>query len=164
MNMEIPWNSVEEIQKKTQSGVIQWHWPIIMLLSRTVLFFVFGFLILLILSLFKISQPNSEVTRWWTYQVIGTNILCFFLLQWLASKESMKFSDLIGMDKGLFKKDILLVLALLIPSGVIGYFSVYFAGVWLYGDTPPTFMFQSLPIWAAVFSVIERALSRAKSL
>ena len=81
MLMEISWNSVEEIQKKKQSGVIQWHWPIIMLFSRTFLFFAFGFIILLILELFKIDQPNLEVTRWWTYQVIGTNILCFFLLR-----------------------------------------------------------------------------------
>ena len=65
------------------------------------------------------------------------------------------------MDKGLFKKDMLLVLALLIPSGVIGYFSSYFATVWLYVDTPPTFMFQSLPIWAAVFSVIFFPLTNA---
>ena len=159
--MEIQWNSVEEIQKKTHSGMIHWLWPVIMLLSRTILFLVFGFLISIILGFFKINEPLSDVTRWWTYQVICTNILCFFLLSWLSSKENMKFLDLIGFNQKLVKRDMLLVLALLIPSGIIGYFGVHLAGVWLYGNTPPTFMFQSLPIWAAVFSVIIFPLTNA---
>ena len=159
--MEISWNSVEEIQKKAQSGVIQWHWPVTMLFLRTFLFFVFGFLILFVLNLSKISGPNLELTRWWTYQVISANVVCFFLLSWLATKENMKFSDLIGLEKGLFKKDMLLVLALLIPSGIIGYLPVYLAGVWLYGNTTPAFMFQSLPMWAAIFSVIFFPLTNA---
>ena len=159
--MEIQWNSVEEIQRKMQSGTIHWLWPVIMLLSRTFLFFVFGFVILLILDLFKTSQPTTEVTRWWTYQVISTNVVCFLVLIWLSSKESMRIFDLIGFERRLFKKDMLLVLALLIPSGIIGYFSVYLAGVLLYGNTPPTFMFQSLPIWAALFSVIAFPLTNA---
>ena len=161
MKMTITRNSAEEIQKKVRSGMLQWRWPIIMLFSRTLLFFILGFVILLILNSLKISPPNNQVTRWWTYQVMGTNILCFFLLRWLASRENMKFADLFGVDKRLLKKDMLLVLALLIPSGVIGYFSVYFAGVLLYGNTTPTFMFQSLPIWAAVFSVIFFPLTNA---
>lgn len=159
--MEIQWNSSEEIRKKTQSGVIRWFWPIAMLLSRTILFFAFGFAIQLILAVFNVDSPNVEVTRWWTYQVIGSNILCFLLLRWLAAKEGMRFRDLIGMEKRSSKKDVLLVVALLIPSGIIGYFSVYLAGVWLYGDTPPAFMFQTLPLWAAVLSVIVFPLTNA---
>ncbi len=159
--METSWNSVEEIQNKAKTGIIQWHWPIFMLFSRTILFFSFGLILLLLLNFLKINHPNSEVTRWWTYQVMGTNIVCFFLLRWRASKENMKFSDLIGMKKGSLKKDMLLVLALLIPSGGIGYFGVYLAGVWLYGSTPPAFMFQSLPLWAAIFSVIFFPLTNA---
>lgn len=141
--------------------MIRWRWPTLMLFSRTLLFFAFGFIILLILNLFKFGQPDSEVTRWWTYQVMGTNILCYFLLRWLASKEHMKFTDLWGIDKGLLKQDMLLVLALLIPSAAIGYFSVYLAGVWLYGSNTPTFMFQSLPVWPAVFSAIFFPLTNA---
>ncbi len=159
--MDISWNSVEEIQKKARSGVIQWPWPILMLFSRTFLFYGLGFLILLVLGFAKVDQPALEVTRWWTYQVMGANLLCFFILRWRTSKEAMKFSDLIGLEKGSLKKDILLILTLLIPSGAIGYLGVYLAGIWLYGNTPPAFMFQSLPIWAAVFSVIFFPLSNA---
>jgi hypothetical protein len=132
-----------------------------MLWARTLLFFLFGFVILFLLNWLKVSEPTSDVTRWWTYQVICANIACFLLLWWLAGREGMRFRDLIGLDKSLLKKDILLILILLIPSAVIGYFGVYFAGVWLYGDTPPGFMFQSLPIWAAVFSVIIFPLTNA---
>ncbi len=159
--MKLQLNSAEEIQNKTSMGIIKWRWPIFILFSRTFLFFVFGFIILLLLSLFKVGQAYSEVTRWWTYQVIGTNVLCFFILRWLASKENMKFPDLFGLDRGLIKKDMLLVLALLIPSGAVGYFSVYIAGILLYGNTPPAFMFQSLPLWAAIFSVIFFPLTNA---
>jgi hypothetical protein len=132
-----------------------------MLLFRTLSFFVFGFIILYLLDAFRIGETNNEVTRWWTYQVICTNILCFFLLRWLAAKESMRFRDLFGMDKRWLKRDVLLILALLVPSAIIGYFGVYFAGIWLYGDTPPDFMFQSLPIWAAIVGVVLFPLTNA---
>ncbi len=159
--MDIQRNSVEEIQKKTHSGMIHWPLPVIMLFARTVLLFVFGFLILLILGFFRINEPLGDLTRWWTYQVIGTNILCYLLLRWLASREDMRFLDLIGFDRRVAKRDMLLALALLIPSGTIGYFGVYLAGVWLYGNMPPAFMFQSLPTWAAVVSVILFPLTNA---
>ena len=67
MNMKPAWNSVEEIQKKIRSGMIRWRWPSLMLFSRTLLFFAFGFVILIILTVFKSGQPDSQVTRWWTY-------------------------------------------------------------------------------------------------
>ncbi len=154
-------DSAAEIREQTQSGAGRWAWPAGMLGFRTLAFFAFGFIFLLVLSLLKIEQPNREVTRWWTYQVIFTNIVCFFLLRWLVSKEGLRFVDLYGFDRRKLKEDLLWIAVLLVPSGLIGYFSVYFASAWFYGDQAPDFMFQSLPLWAAIVSVVVFPLTNA---
>jgi hypothetical protein len=87
--MKVQLNSVEEIRKRLPSGAIRWSWSIIMLWARTLLFFLFGFVILFLLNWLKVSEPTSDVTRWWTYQVICANIACSLL--WWLRKRWMRF-------------------------------------------------------------------------
>jgi len=137
------------------------YWPYIILMFRTISFYIIGFLFIGIFYFLNIEKPWQEITRWWTFQVIITNIICFFLLCYLQRKEGKRFIDLYRLNPEKWKKDILLIILLIIPSGIIGYYSVVIAGVLFYGNQPPEFMMQSLPIWAAIISLLLFPLSNA---
>ncbi len=136
-------------------------WPACLLFFRTISFYAVGLVLVLVISLLGHPHPWQEVTRWWTYQVIVTNGICFLVLAYLQRKAGERFSGLYRFTRAMMKRDILIILALIIPSGIIGYYSVVIAGQIFYGSNPPEFMMQSLPIAAAVASVVLFPLSNA---
>jgi hypothetical protein len=112
-------------------------WPTLMLFSRVLLFALFGLAFVLILYLSGSPAPFQAVVKWWLFQVVLANLVCFLLLRRLARREGGTFLGLIRFDRKLLSKDIKIFLILLVISGAVGYFGVYGATLLVYGGAPP---------------------------
>ncbi|MBN2323436.1 MAG: CPBP family intramembrane metalloprotease [Spirochaetes bacterium] len=130
-------------------------WPYLMLPVRTLLFFAFGLLFLLALGLQKGADPLQQVTRWWFFQVIFTNIVCFILLRRLVKKEGVSYFSLFSIDRSLIKQDLRIFLLILVPSGILGVGGMFGSSLLLYGDLSPLeIMNQRLPVWASAAALL----------
>jgi hypothetical protein len=148
-------NTIEEIRKRKNEGVLPWKWPFLMLPVRTLLFFVFGLLFLFVLGLQKGANPLQQVTRWWFFQVIFTNIVCFLLLRRLVKKEGVFYFSLFSIDRSLIKQDLRIFLLILVPSGILGVGGMFGSSLLLYGDLSPlAIMNQRLPVWASAAALL----------
>lgn len=157
-------NLPKEIVNRVEEGLVSKGWPLAMLVMRTVLFFVIGFLMISIFSLMGMDAWKI-VIRWWPFQVIAVNLVCFLILTLLVRKEGIHFIDLINYQKGylkkFLKKDVLLNLSLLPIALILGGGGLYGSSFLIFGTMPPDTMFKPLPFWAALFSLIIFPISNA---
>lgn len=148
-------NSVEQIQIRAKQGKVPTAVPWLVLLLRISLLFFFGFAGTGVLMLLGYQDPLKEVIKWWGFQLILTNIVCFFVLKALAAKEKIMFRDLMGYNKATLKKSIIFVLITFIPSAVIAFGGMWGSQLLIYGNRAlPVVPNQSLPIVAALIVLI----------
>jgi membrane protease YdiL (CAAX protease family) len=143
-------NTVESLKQK---GVTLF-WPVVMLFLRTVFSFSFGLFLWLFFSLMGIQNAFQETSKWWPLQLIFTNIITFFILWVLVKKEGIRYCDLFNIDKSKIKKDLLLLLALIVPFAAISMGAVYGVSFLFYGGPPPEYIYQRLPFLAALLFLI----------
>jgi membrane protease YdiL (CAAX protease family) len=130
------------------------------LMMRTMLFMVFGGIIAGIFAISGEDQPLKQAEKWWPFQAIFANLATFFILKAFLSKEGISFRSLFNFSKARFRKDLKETLVLLVVGLVLGALPLYFFSFLLLGSfIPPTTMFQALPMWAMVITLIVFPLS-----
>lgn len=128
---------------------------IISLVMRTILFILFGALIVGVFALAGNSTPLQAAEKWWPFQAIFANIATFLVLRSLLKKEGISYFSIFNYKKGRAKKDILETLWLLIVGFLAGAVPLFLFSYLLLGSfTPPDVMFQKLPFWAAAIALI----------
>lgn len=80
--------------------------------------------------------------------------MTFFIFSKIVKSEGIKFIDLINYQRNRLGKDILYSGIVLIVSLVVGVGGLYAGSYIFLGSTPPDTMFQALPLWAAILSLI----------
>jgi hypothetical protein len=125
-----------------------------MLVSRLLLFVLFGLVFVLVLHITGSKNPFDAVIKWWPFQVVLANLVCFLLLRRLCARENRSFLSLLNFDKKLLAKDMKIFLLLLVVSGPVGYFGAYGAAQLMYAGIPPVSLAQPLPMWALVLAVL----------
>lgn len=136
---------------------------IVSLIMRSLLFAAFGGMIVGAFALFGNQSPLQAAEKWWPFQGILANIATFFILRGFFRKEGIKYSSVFtNFEKGKKKKTIFEVLWLLPVSFIAGGIPLYiFSYLFLGSITPPTLMFQEIPLWAFIIALILFPISNA---
>lgn len=147
-------NSVAQIRIRAKQNLVSPSLPWLVLLLRVLLFYLTGLAGAGVFMLLGYTNPLKEITRWWGYQVIFTNIACLLILKALAAKEKIRFRDLIGYNRSNFKKDLIFMLLIIIPTFVVGFGGIWGAQFLFYGNSTPPGFYQPLPFFAALIMLI----------
>ncbi|MBE0698308.1 MAG: hypothetical protein IH586_15425 [Anaerolineaceae bacterium] len=130
--------------------------PWLMLISRSVLFFVFQMVIAGIFLLLGNPTAWEEAPRWWPFMATLANIVSFFLLVRLFRAEGSQYFDILRFSRSTLKKDLLWLLGSSIIGLPIAAAPMGNLAIWIFGDSmaPIRMMFRPLPTWAMILSFL----------
>jgi hypothetical protein len=125
-----------------------------MLISRSILFFVFQALIAGILIISGNSNGWSEAPRWWPFMATLANLASFGLLSRCMRAEGKTYVDLLRFSRSTWKKDVFWLFALSIVGLPIAAAPMNSLAAAIFGDpmAPIHMMFRPLPGWALALS------------
>jgi hypothetical protein len=127
-----------------------------MLFSRSVLFLGWQAVIALIYLLLGSSSAWTAAAAWWPMTATLTNIVCLILLSQLFQREGRRYRDLLHIKRETIKRDLLVLVGILIVSGPISFLPNLLTAQWLFGssEAPLTLFAQPLPMIAAVVLMV----------
>jgi uncharacterized membrane protein (DUF485 family) len=141
------------------------RWPWIMLIARTVLFFLFQMMFALIL---RFSEPwagtkINEAGVWWPVSVTLTNLVCIFLLTQLFRGEGCRYWDIFRLDRKHIKGDLLVLLGAIVITGPVAQLPNTLLATALFGDAlaPMRLFIQPLPMGAIYLTMITFPVTQA---
>jgi hypothetical protein len=146
-------NDDAAIVRRENAGALTWRGPLLMLAARPAFAIVAQALAAVILALRSSPAPWHDAEAW--MPVYGTliDVGCLTMLWRLTRREGIGFGDLIGYDKSRAGPDLLLGFAL-IPVGLALILGGVSAAGWLvYGTLTPPYLFDPLPLPAALYGV-----------
>lgn len=125
-----------------------------MLFARSILAVVAQGFVAIILAAKGSATPWLDAAAW--LPVYGTLIDagCLGLLFWLARREGIRLIDLIGFDRKRLGRDVLLGLALILPSLLFIFAGNYGSSLLIYGTLDPPQIFEPLPLVAAIYGAL----------
>ena len=128
----------------------------LMLLSRSALFLFFQFLIALVLVFAGSSSAWREAAKYWPFMAIFANIVSAYLLVRLYHGEGNRYLDAIKFSRPTWKRDLLWFFGASMIGLPIISLPMNFLGDAIFGDRmiPTYMMFQPLPTWALVVSLL----------
>lgn len=149
-------NSKDAIQQRVTAGQVTWAWPLVMLVSRTVLFALFQATIGVICALQGLSAPWNASVAWWPVTVTLTNLACVALLAWLARREGMRWWDLYRVERHRVGRELLILLGLLVVIAPAVQVPNVTVATWLFGDPQRAFdlFFRPLPLWVVYVCLV----------
>jgi hypothetical protein len=130
--------------------------PWLMLLSRSALFFFFQLLIAVVLVLAGISPAWRQAARYWPLMAVFANIVSIYLLVRLFRTEGKRYLDAIKFSRATWKKDLLWFIGASVIGIPIAGAPMNILGQAIFGNrmTPVYMLFQTLPAWALVVSLL----------
>jgi hypothetical protein len=146
-------NSKSMIQKRADSGQVTWKWPLVVVFARLFLALIVQGLIGL-LSFRSAPSPYLAAGKWWSVYGNLIDLGCFFLVTCQASKEGVRFRDLIDFDSHHLGRDILrglLYILWVLPLAMIGILGF---GMLLYGTPQAPSAYSPLPVWATIYGLV----------
>ncbi len=132
------------------------------LMMRTLLFVLFGAIIVGLFALLGNETPLKAAEKWWPFQAILANIATYFILRMFLKKEGLTYLSIFNYEKGRKKKDAVETLWLLIVGMIVGAIPLYVCAYLLFGTFHlPTTMLQEIPLWALIIALVVFPLSNA---
>jgi hypothetical protein len=135
----------------------------ITLIMRTVLFAIFGFVMI---GVFSITGGENdavqEAEKWWAFQAIMANIATFVILRILLKREGLTYGSILHFQKVRLGKDLLrslLYIVICFPIAAIGLYGLSFLAFGHF--QPPDNMMQAIPLWAAIVALIVFPITNA---
>ena len=131
-------------------------YPWLMLISRSVLFFLFQLLIVLVLTLTGTRSSWDESARWWTFIAFLANFVSIYLLVRVFKAEGKRYLDAIRFSRATWKMDLLWFFGSSFLTLPIAALPMNILGTAIFGDPliPSLMMFRTLPMWAFVLSFL----------
>jgi hypothetical protein len=154
--VSLSFNTPAQIHHLVQEKRITWRWPLLMLVSRFLLFAGFQALFALVFLVLGSPAPWLASVAWWPVAAVFANIVILILLQRLFHSEGGRLSSLYKFQRGEVGKDLLVVFGLLVIAGPVALLPNIMVARWLYGGSQEVgaIFFQRLPLWAAFFSLV----------
>ena len=123
---------------------------------RLVFFAVFQVLISILLGLAAVKNPWQASSAWWLVTAALTNIVTIMLLMRLLKKEGKTYFQVFRFEKQTVKKDLLVLLGIILLSGPVAMLPSMLGGQWIFGSTEAanSLLIQPLPLWAAWAALI----------
>jgi hypothetical protein len=143
-------NSLQAVKLRWESKHIHAIWPALMLVSRSFLFLAIQALFALGYLISGSENPWQESIRWWIPGITITNFICIGLLAILSSHEGMSLRDFYRVRKHHILRELLILFALFLIGGPLGYFPNPILGNLLWGDQQIPFNMMFLPLPAPV--------------
>jgi CAAX prenyl protease-like protein len=149
--------SKESVYGGVAAARITWTGPLTMLAARSAFAILAQVLVTLILAWTRTPDPIRAGTAWW--QVTGTlvDVGCLTLLFGFTRREGIHLADLVGLDKGRWRRDVVIglgILAVMFPVVMIG--GSLIARLLVFGslqpELPAEVMMKFLPLWAVIYS------------
>jgi membrane protease YdiL (CAAX protease family) len=147
-------NSYVALVRRRDAGTLTWRGPAVMLLARTACAIGAQAVVATVLALRSSSTPWHDAERW--FPVYGTliDIGCLTLLWRLTRSEGIRLFDLVGFQRNRLGRDVALGLAL-IPVGLALILAGIYGVSWLlYGTPSQPYLFEPLPLPAALYGVL----------
>ena len=123
---------------------------------RLVFFAIFQVLISVLLGLAAVKNPWQASSAWWLVTAALTNIVTILLLMRLLKKEGKTYFQVFRFEKQHVKKDLLVLLGIILLSGPVAMLPSMLGGQWIFGSTEAAnnLLIQPLPLWAAWAALI----------
>jgi hypothetical protein len=130
--------------------------PWLMLVSRSVLFFLFQALFAALFLLSGNQLGWQEAPRWWPFVVSLTNLASVSLLVLCMRAEGKRYFDVFHFSRATIKTDLLWLLGLSVIGLPIAAAPMNTLAAAIFGDAmaPVHLMFSPLPAWALVHSFL----------
>jgi membrane protease YdiL (CAAX protease family) len=125
-----------------------------MLSARTVLAVAAQALVATIFALRSSPTPWHDAEPWFPVYATLIDAGCLALLWRLTRREGIRLGDLVGFQRGRFGRDVLVGLALILPSLLFILAGIYGASWLLYGRPGQPYLFGTLPLPAALYGVL----------
>jgi uncharacterized protein len=144
----------EALRRRVAAGTLTWRGPALMLFARAVFAVAAQALVAAIFALRSSPSPWHDAEPW--LPVYGTLIDagCLVLLWQLTRCEGIGLLNLVGFDRSRLIPDVLLGFVLIPVSLVFILGGVYATGWLLYGTLTPPYLFERLPLPAALYGVL----------
>ena len=130
--------------------------PWMMLVIRSLLFFVIQTMIGLLFLKNSFSSLWDDSAAWWPIIIILTNLINLVLLVIFYRQEGKRYWDVFKVDRQHLKKDLLLILGFLVLLGPVGFLPNILSARWLFGDPQIALdlLVRPLPVWATILSFL----------
>lgn len=150
---------------KNESALPSAHFPWIMLIVRTLLFFFFQALIALVFLLRGGSTPWITSSGWWPVTASLGSLVVIALLVNLFRREGKRYGDLFRINRETLGKDLLALLGIFIIMGPVAFLPNILLARGLFGDQQIALdmLIHPLPLWAVIVSLTLFPLSIALS-
>ena len=147
-------NSREALIRRRDAGRVTWRGPALMLFARTAWAIVAQAVVVAIFALRSSPTPWHDAESW--FPVYGTLIDagCLALLWWLTRREGIRLLDLVGLERTRLRRDVALGLALIPVSLALILGGIYAASWLLYGTPSQPYLFEPLPLPAALYGAL----------
>ena len=147
-------NGREALLRRSDAARLTWRGPALMLFARAFLAVVAQALVAVVLMLRSSPTPWRDAAAW--LPVYGTLIDagCLLLLWRLTRREGIALFDLVGFQRTRLVNDVLFGLALVPASLVFIFAGVYVAGWLVYGTLEPPYLYEALPLPAALYGLL----------
>ena len=131
-------------------------YPWLILISRSVLFFLFQLLIVLVLTLTGTRSSWDESARWWTFIAFLANFVSIYLLVRVFKAEGKRYLDAIWFSRATWKTDLIWFFGSSFLTLPIAALPMNMLGTAIFGDPliPSLMMFRPLPAWAFLLSFL----------
>jgi hypothetical protein len=138
-------------------------WPVLMLVSRILLFAAWQAVIAGIITLLGGDASWEASAAWWPVTATLTNIVSIALLVILFNQEGKRYRELFRFEQATWKVDLLVVLGLTVLSAALVMLPNFGLATWLFGDAQVTMelFYRPLPIWAVLVSMVAFPLTIA---
>jgi len=147
-------NDDRAILRRLDAGTLTWRGPALMLFARSICAVAAQALVAVIFALRSSRTPWLDAAPW--LPVYGTLIDagCLALLWQLTRREGIGLLDLVNFERARLVSDALIAFAL-IPVGLAFILGGTYAAGWLvYRTLAPPYLFDPLPLPAALYGVL----------
>ena len=144
----------EALVRRRDAGTLTWRGPALMLFARAFFAVVAQALVAVVFAVQSSPTPWRDAAAW--LPVYGTLIDagCLALLWQLMRREGLGPLDLLGFERSRLGRDVLFGLVLVAASLVFIFAGVYAAGWLVYGTLAPPYLYEPLPLPAALYGVL----------
>jgi hypothetical protein len=154
---EVVANSPSEIKKRLALGEIAWTGPLLLVMTRPVLFMLLQAALAAVFALLHHPSAWKSAGAWWSVYGTIVDICCLGLMARFTRRERIAIRDLIGKVRLRWGRDILggIGLFLLIFPVFVG--GSFVSSLLIYGSWDPRrnldlLGVRTLPLWGVVYS------------
>jgi uncharacterized protein len=147
-------NSRDQITRRKARGLLTWSGPGLVFFARSIFSFLAQGLVAGIYALQSSPAPWLAAARWFPVYATLIDAGCLALLWWFTRSEGIALRDLIGFERGRWRRDVLLGVGLIPISLAFIVAGISISSYIVFGTTQAPTLFQPLPLIPALYGVL----------